>query len=99
MADLLVTAGVISADAWARALGAELRKHTAAGAADNAEAYYRAVLAALQVLLDEAGAAASEEVEIREGEWRRAYLNTPHGKPVELRAANLAGDDRTCNHD
>ena len=50
MADILVTAGVISADAWARTLGAELGKSSAAGAEDNVEEYYRAVLAALQIL-------------------------------------------------
>ncbi len=55
MADLLVTAGVISADAWAAALGAELRKGANSGGADDAETYYRAVLTALQTLLCEAG--------------------------------------------
>jgi nitrile hydratase accessory protein len=99
MADVLVTAGVISADAWALALGAELRKGATAGVADDAEAYYRAVLAALQTLLYEAGATAREEVEVREAEWRRAYLNTPHGMPVELGASDLAGDDLYHDHD
>ena len=87
MADILVSAGVISADAWATALGAELRKGAAAGVADDAKAYYQAVLAALQVLLYETGATSREEVDVREDRWRRAYLNTPHGKPIELSAA------------
>lgn len=99
MADMLVTASVISADAWATALGAELRKGAAAGVADDAEAYYRAVLAALQALLYEAGATSREEVDVREDEWRRAYLNTPHGKPVELGASSLTYRDLSHDHD
>ena len=51
MADMLMTAGVVSADAWARTLGAELGKSSASGPEDNVEAYYRPVLAALQILL------------------------------------------------
>ena len=98
MADMLVTAGVISADAWATALGAELRKGAAAGVADDAEAYYRAVLAALQSLLYEAGATSREEVDSREDEWRRAYLKTPHGKPVELGASSLPYRDLSHDH-
>ena len=84
MADILVTAGVISADAWARTLGAERGKSLASGAEDNVDEYYRAVLAALQILLYELGATSREEVDIRQDEWRRAYLNTPHGQPVSI---------------
>lgn len=87
MADILVTAGVISSDAWADALGAELRKSAADGTADDAKSYYSAVLAALQALLYESGATAREEIAACEDAWRRAYLNTPHGKPVELGAS------------
>ena len=90
MADILVNAGVISSDAWAAALGAELRKSAADGIPDDAEAYYGAVLAALQTLLCESGATAREEIAACEDAWRRAYLNTPHGKPVELRASATA---------
>ena len=83
--DILVTAGVISSDAWATTLGAELRKGATSKVKDNAEDYYRAVLAALQALLYGAGVTSREEVDIREDEWRRSYLNTPHGKPVSNR--------------
>jgi nitrile hydratase accessory protein len=86
MADLMVRAGVVSADAWAQALGEKLRESAEAGDADDTEAYYQAVLSALEDLLASAGAASFQEVGTREEEWRRAYLNTPHGKPVELSA-------------
>jgi hypothetical protein len=55
MADTPVTAGVISADAWARTLGAELVKRSASGAEDNGRVL-PAVLAELQILLYELGA-------------------------------------------
>ena len=99
IADLMVASGVISADSWASALGSELRRSAAAASADNAETYYRAVLAALQALIYESGATAHKEVEACEDAWRRAYLNTPHGMPVELGASTLAGDEATHRSD
>jgi len=86
IADALVAAGVIAADAWAARLGAILQALAEAGAADDADTYYGAVLEALETLLAETGSAASSEIYRREQQWRRAYLNTPHGKPVELAA-------------
>lgn len=86
MADALVSGGVIAADAWAEALGAALRKRSAVGAKDDAEQYYRAILDALETLLFVSGKVAPNEVSTREQQWREAYLNTPHGQPVELSA-------------
>lgn len=86
MADSLVKAGAFSASDWAAALGDELRLAAEAGAPDTAETYYVAVLTALEGLLDKTGAASGQEVQIRREEWERAYLNTPHGQPVELTA-------------
>ena len=87
IADALVASGVIAADAWADRLGAALRTRAEAGAADDADTYYGAVLEALEALLAVSGSAAASEVDRREWQWRQAYLNTPHGKPVELAAA------------
>ena len=53
------------------------------------EEYYRAVLAALQILLYKLGATSREELDIRQDEWRSAYLNTPHGQPVSLEPSAL----------
>ena len=86
MADSLIRQGAISAEAWAETLGAEIGEAEKAGAPDNAESYYRAVLSALETLLDRGGAAGREEVEARRQEWERAYRNTPHGQPVLLSA-------------
>ena len=78
MADCLVKAEVFSATEWAEALGVAVRKQS-----DTTEGYYRAVLSALERLLDQ-GALPSEEVCARRDAWARAYETTPHGQPVEL---------------
>jgi nitrile hydratase accessory protein len=87
MAETLVAAGVIAPDAWAKALDTELLKSVSVGASNDADAYYGSVLAALESLLYEAGAATANEVDRRQEQWRQAYLNTSHGQPVELAAA------------
>jgi len=89
LADLLVRRGSISPKRWAEALGAEIAARKAAP--DDRETYYRAVLAALERLLEENGAVARAELDERERQWERAYLRTPHGRPVEL-AAGIKAD-------
>lgn len=89
MADLLVRRGVISPARWAQTLGAEIEALKAAP--DERETYFRAVLAALERVLQESGGLTREELDEREHQWERAYARTPHGKPVEL-AAGLEPD-------
>ena len=84
MASLLVGSGTISASQWAEALGAELRAARLAGSLDDTETYYRAVLSALERLLDQGRAISREELARRQNEWERAYLRTPHGQPIVL---------------
>jgi nitrile hydratase accessory protein len=82
LADLLVRSGAISSARWAETLGAEIKALNAAP--DDRETYYRAVLAALERLLAENGDVTATELNEREHQWERAYLRTPHGRPVEL---------------
>jgi nitrile hydratase accessory protein len=84
LADALVKRGVISPARWAETLGAEIEALSAEP--DDRETYFRAVLAALERLLAEAGSLTREELDEREHQWERAYLRTPHGQPVELAA-------------
>lgn len=85
IADRLVDAGVFSGKQWAESLGNELRLAAKAGAPDNKETYYCAVLEALEKLLNGNGTIKREELDACVEAWREAYLATPHGKPVELR--------------
>jgi hypothetical protein len=89
LADLLVQRGVISPKRWAEMLGAEIAALKAEP--DDRETYYRAALAALERVLMESSAITHAELDAREHQWERAYLRTPHGKPVEL-AAGLEPD-------
>ena len=84
LADLLVKSGAISSARWAETLGAEIKALNAEP--DDRETYYHAVLTALERLLVENGSVTPAELHEREHQWERAYLRTPHGKPVELAA-------------
>ena len=84
MADLVVKSGAISSARWAETLGAEIKALEAAP--DDRETYFRAVLAALERVLAETGGVTRAELDEREHQWERAYLATPHGRPVELAA-------------
>ena len=86
LADCLVHAGVISTSQWAEALGEALRDAARAQAPDDMGTYYNAVISALETLLQRSGIVGAHEAAARKAQWERAYLNTPHGQPVELRA-------------
>jgi hypothetical protein len=86
MADVLVHSGAIAAQDWANTLGAQLRQRASTAPADDANAYYGAVLAALQDLLFRSGEVEPGQVASLQQQWERAYLNTPHGRAVELSA-------------
>lgn len=79
MADCLVRAGAFSATDWAATLGEAVRRED-----DTTAGYYRAVLAALETLLDARGGVPATEIETRRDAWARAYEATPHGAPVML---------------
>ncbi|MCB1740696.1 MAG: nitrile hydratase accessory protein, partial [Gammaproteobacteria bacterium] len=70
-------------------LGAELRASAASAESDDVDGYYRAALRALERLVQTRGAIAAESIELRTEQWRRAYLATPHGQPVELSAGEV----------
>lgn len=83
LAATLVEAGMFSAAQWSDSLGAALKQAAADGRPDDTETYYAAALNALETLLAD-GPVSGTELTARTAAWRRAYLNTPHGAPVEL---------------
>jgi nitrile hydratase accessory protein len=78
-------AGMFTPGDWAEALGASLRRAQAAGAPDTDATYYAAALAALEGLVAARAPATSAGLPQRIEDWRKAYLTTPHGQPVELK--------------
>lgn len=80
----LVEQGQFTAVEWSEALGAELVRSNERGDTDSTETYYKAVLSALEGLLDAQNSLPEGVLEERTEAWRDAYLRTPHGQPVEL---------------
>lgn len=94
----LSDSGVFTPAQWSQALGAAHRRILAGGASDTPQTYYEAVVAALEGLLRESGEVSASMLDERAQTWRRAYLNTPHGKPVKLKAGLAAGAPKGANH-
>lgn len=99
IANVLMQSGMYMATEWATTLGAEMRPLTEAGEPDTDETYYRAVLAALEHLVAEKSPSTGGSLVERVGAWRRAYLNTPHGQPVMLEAADGPALDHHDHHE
>ena len=70
---------------WAAVFAEELKKASEAGAPKDGSAYYDVWLEALERLLAERGLAGRRDLSALKAAWTRAYLETPHGKPVRLR--------------
>ena len=79
--------GLFTWSEWVEVLSAEIRAHPARPGEASNTAYYRQWLAALETIVGLKGAASTFEITARQETWRQAYLNTPHGQPVELRHA------------
>ena len=78
--------GLFQWSEWTAALAAEISHARAIGDQDLGDTYYHYWLAALEKLLLEKSVLDSKAVKLRIEQWRRAYLNTPHGQPIELSA-------------
>ena len=75
--------GVFSWSEWSETLGPKVAAEVRADPAD-AEAYWRAWLAALEAILGRKEVAARADLlDLREA-WREAAERTPHGQPIEL---------------
>jgi len=86
--------GLFTWNEWAETLGAELKAAADRGEPDDGSHYYEHWLAALERLVVEKGLTDREAMRERKEAWTEAYLQTPHGKPVELN-----GSDRKHKHD
>ena len=80
--------GVFDWSEWSGALSEEIRSAGTRGEADRGDTYYQHWLAALEALLLRKAILERSTVDSRIEQWRRAYINTPHGHPIELAAGN-----------
>jgi|AP95_1055475.scaffolds.fasta_scaffold76620_3 nitrile hydratase accessory protein len=77
---------------WVQYLSTEIAADKDKVSDNNLETYYNQWLAALEKLVTDKGLASRGEMTGRKEEWRRAYLNTPHGEAIELSAAERKPD-------
>jgi nitrile hydratase accessory protein len=78
----LAETGCFSWREWSAALSQQIRlaqEHHGPGVG-----YYHHWLRALERLCVEKGLVNTPDLQRRKQEWQRAYLNTPHGQPIEL---------------
>lgn len=72
---------------WSAALAAELKAAADRGEPDDGTHYYDHWLATLERLVATKGLTDPQSMRTRKEDWAEAYRRTPHGKPIELRAA------------
>ena len=84
--------GLFQWSEWSAALATEIRHARDTGDQDLGDTYYHYWLVALEKLLLEKSVLDSKAVRSRVEQWRRAYLNTPHGQPIELSAGREPAD-------
>ena len=72
---------------WVDTLVAEIRASPARPGESANDAYFRQWQAALEHIVTRKGLTEPEALDARTEAWRQAYLRTPHGRPVELAAA------------
>lgn len=82
----LAKRGVFTWDEWVGAFIPEVREHPQTASEDVNAAYFRQWLSALEKLLAARGLCMPERVHEYVEIWRRAYLNTAHGAPIEFEA-------------
>lgn len=72
---------------WAARFGATLARHGLSRELNGGDDYFQAWLVTLEAYLEEMALAEPAAVEEIRAAWERAYLETPHGRPVTLDGA------------
>lgn len=80
----LYKAGRFSWPEWVDLFSTEIKSSPTLPGESVNDAYYRQWLAALEKMVSSRRLVADGEIPARAEEWRRAYLNTPHGHPILL---------------
>ena len=81
--------GLFKWSEWAEMLGTEIKRAQAAGDPDSGDTYYLHWLAALERMVAEKGLTDSVTLVRYYNAWDHAADRTPHGKPIELTAADF----------
>lgn len=87
MAIRLAEAGVFTWAEWTEALSREIAAARDRGEPDLGDTYYRYWLRALEALTARKCGVAASDIDACAEDWRKAYVSTPHGQPIELSAS------------
>ena len=87
MAVRLSEAGWFTWPEWVRIFSQEIKAAQERKDPDLGDTYYQHWLNALERICAAKGLVRGEDLRQRKAIWRRAYLNTPHGQPVDLSRA------------
>ena len=79
--------GLFNWKEWVEVFSAEIAAHPQAAEESAADAYFRQWLRALETILVRQGVFSGEEVLQTHEHWRRSYVNTAHGQPVQFSRA------------
>jgi nitrile hydratase accessory protein len=90
-------AGAFTWEEWVRVFSREIATAPAQPGERVNDAYYRQWLAALEEIVTLSGLSDRGAMAERADEWRQAYLNTPHGQPIDLANARCS-PDHAHNH-
>ena len=82
--------GLFSWQEWAAVLSEQIALAQAGGDTDRGNTYYQHWLAALETISKQKKLSNEDELMKRKSQWTAAYLNTPHGKPIELSAGKTS---------
>ena len=80
---------------WVEVFSQEIKVAQERGDSDLGNTYYQHWLNALERICADKGLVGHAALNQRKGEWQRAYLNTPHGQPVDLSTAFRHGGARS----
>jgi nitrile hydratase accessory protein len=83
----LSEAGCFTWPEWVRIFSQEIKAAQERRDPDLGDTYYQHWLNALERICAAKGLVGREDMRRRKTAWRRAYLNTPHGQPIDLAAA------------
>lgn len=83
----LSEAGYFTWPEWVTVFSREITSAKERSEPDMGDTYYQHWLTALEKICADKDLVGREDGHERKETWRRAYLNTPHGKPIKLSAA------------
>jgi nitrile hydratase accessory protein len=83
----LSEAGWFTWPEWVRTLSQEIKAAQDRSDPDLGDTYYQHWLNALEKICVAKNLVGCEDMRRRKATWQRAYLNTPHGQPIDLSAA------------